>query len=95
MKDINFSNDGRRFLSTSYDKVVKLWDTETGQVQMSGHRYLCISYWCSGNVGRFCNKGIPHSRPVREAEVGVLITEGAACLWQGPLLHLLQYPAGC
>ncbi|BDA47701.1 Pre-mRNA-processing factor 17 [Coccomyxa sp. Obi] len=32
VKDISFSNDGRKFLSTSYDKVVKLWDTETGQV---------------------------------------------------------------
>lgn len=32
MKDICFSNDGRKFLSSSYDKVIKLWDTETGQV---------------------------------------------------------------
>ena len=32
IKDIQFSNDGRKFLSTGYDKVIKLWDTETGQV---------------------------------------------------------------
>lgn len=32
VRDINFSNDGRRFLSSGYDRVVKLWDTETGQV---------------------------------------------------------------
>eukprot|EP00884_Botryococcus_braunii_P023228 jgi/Botrbrau1/958/Bobra.114_1s0003.2 len=31
VKDICFSNDGRKFLSTSYDKVIKIWDTETGQ----------------------------------------------------------------
>ncbi len=35
VKDISFSNDGRKFLSTSYDKVVKLWDTETGQVLLN------------------------------------------------------------
>ena len=32
IRDVQFSNDGRKFLSTGYDKVIKLWDTETGQV---------------------------------------------------------------
>ncbi|EAU93218.2 pre-mRNA splicing factor [Coprinopsis cinerea okayama7 len=31
VKDICFSNDGRKFLSCAYDRTMKLWDTETGQ----------------------------------------------------------------
>ncbi|KAJ3414503.1 pre-mRNA-processing factor 17 [Chytridiales sp. JEL 0842] len=31
IKAIDFSNDGRQFLSASYDKYIKLWDTETGK----------------------------------------------------------------
>lgn len=31
VRDINFDNDGKRFLSASYDRMCKLWDTETGQ----------------------------------------------------------------
>lgn len=31
VKDVTFSNDGRRFLSCGYDRQMKLWDTETGK----------------------------------------------------------------
>lgn len=32
VRAITFSNDGKRFVSTGYDKNVHVWDTETGQV---------------------------------------------------------------
>lgn len=31
VRDINFSSDGRTFLSCGFDRFVRLWDTETGQ----------------------------------------------------------------
>ncbi|KAJ2997260.1 pre-mRNA-processing factor 17 [Globomyces sp. JEL0801] len=31
IKDLNFNNSGTHFLSASYDKWIKHWDTETGQ----------------------------------------------------------------
>ncbi|KAH6575546.1 hypothetical protein BSLG_000207 [Batrachochytrium salamandrivorans] len=49
VRDISFSNDGRRFLSASYDKYLKLWDTETG---------ACISRFTTKRVP-YCVKFNP------------------------------------
>ncbi|KYQ88922.1 WD40 repeat-containing protein [Tieghemostelium lacteum] len=32
VRDICFTNDGRQFLSAGFDRVTRLWDTETGQI---------------------------------------------------------------
>ncbi|KAI0321344.1 pre-mRNA splicing factor [Amylostereum chailletii] len=41
VKDVTFSNDGRKFLSCGYDRQMKLWDTETGQ---------CLQRFSNGKI---------------------------------------------
>jgi len=42
VRNIYFNNDGSRFISTGYDKWIKIWDTETGKV---------VSRHSSGKMG--------------------------------------------
>ncbi|KAI8384374.1 WD40-repeat-containing domain protein [Radiomyces spectabilis] len=47
VRDIAFNNDGRQFLSASYDRYVKLWDTETGQcirAFTTGKTPYCVTF---------------------------------------------------
>jgi len=46
VRDLCFTNDGTKFLSVSYDRYIKLWDTETGQ---------CISRFTTRKIP-FCAK---------------------------------------
>ena len=60
VKDICFSADGTRFVSCSFDKDVKLWDTETGKV-------ICAV--TSGKVPN-CVKLHPHADKQNQLLVG-------------------------
>ncbi|XP_045765768.1 pre-mRNA-processing factor 17 [Maniola jurtina] len=49
VRDVNFNNCGKQFLSAAYDRYIKLWDTETGE---------CISRFTSRKVP-YCAKFNP------------------------------------
>jgi pre-mRNA-processing factor 17 len=56
VRDVQFSHDGRTFLSASFDKFIKLWDTETGK---------CLARWTTGKVP-YCVQW--HGDPDKQSE---------------------------
>ncbi|KNC79700.1 pre-mRNA-processing factor 17 [Sphaeroforma arctica JP610] len=49
VRDIDFNNDGTRFLTASYDRMVKMWDTFTGE---------CLGRYTNGKIP-YCVKFNP------------------------------------
>lgn len=61
MRDVNFNVDGTSFLSASYDKSVKLWDTETGKIPICSYDGSDSTTNISGQVkSRFPMRKIPY-----------------------------------
>jgi len=60
VRDIDFNYDGTKFVSVSYDRYIKVWDTETGQL---------VSKHTSGKVP-FCAKIHPEPDLSHEILVG-------------------------
>eukprot|EP01103_Thecamoeba_quadrilineata_P016920 TRINITY_DN5820_c0_g1_i2.p1 TRINITY_DN5820_c0_g1~~TRINITY_DN5820_c0_g1_i2.p1 ORF type:complete len:538 (-),score=81.54 TRINITY_DN5820_c0_g1_i2:98-1711(-) len=60
VRDICFSNDGRRFLSCGYDRYLRLWDTETGE---------CLGSFTNGRIP-YCVKFNPDDNRQHEFLVG-------------------------
>lgn len=60
VKDLCFTEDGTRFISCSFDKYVRYWDTETGK---------CISKYTTDRVP-YCLKFYPEGEPQTSFLVG-------------------------
>ena len=60
MRDVNFVADGSRFVSIGYDKLVRLWDTETGQVLRTldnGKQHYCGTFHPDAGKGNVLMTG--------------------------------------
>ncbi|CAI5449841.1 unnamed protein product [Caenorhabditis angaria] len=83
VREVAFNNDATQFLSASFDRYVKLWDTETEQVMMI--KITC--FWLVCKIRRFGHIG--EVIPVDEQDVGYEVE-----LRKNIMEEFLQLPEG-
>ena len=77
VRDVQFSNDGKQFLSAGYDRFIRQWDTETGQcIATFTNRKMpyCAKYYPVDNNMFLC--GCSDNRVVQyDARSGEVVQE--------------------
>ncbi|KIM21058.1 hypothetical protein M408DRAFT_53919, partial [Serendipita vermifera MAFF 305830] len=78
LKAISFSPDGKRIVSGSSDKTIRVWDAETGEVvagPLEGHDGPVLSIGFSPDGRRIVSGSSDRTARVWNAETGELVTE--------------------
>jgi len=78
VRDICFSNDGRKFLTASYDKNINYWDTETGQClgTYTNHRVpYCVKFNPDDNRQNIFLAGCSNKKVVQVSLQKISMTE--------------------
>jgi len=74
VRDVDFSADGKKFLTTSYDRYIKCWDTETGKCigRFTNKKVPYMSRLYPGNDNEFlmaCADKRIHQFDMRSGEI--------------------------
>jgi WD40 repeat protein len=71
---VTFSHDGRRLASSSNDKTMRIWDTETGAMQqtLKGHMRSVYSVTFSYDGRRLASSSNDTTVRIWDAETGAL-----------------------
>ena len=72
VNSIAISNDGKRIISGSYDKTVRIWDAETGKQihQLNGHDGDVMSVAISNDCKRIISGSDDKTVRIWDAETG-------------------------
>lgn len=81
IKDAQFNNSGTEFCSTSYDRYIKIWDTETGQWSNLSYLYEFLSEIAAGlrTVGPTTSAVGPGTQVLNKTTYATMVTFAGEC----------------